>query len=427
MQEAPKLFAKIQEGPWYADMKHELLTLASARVGTAKSASRADTHNFIMSDYLPKSVLLKLQDASVAMRSKIYELAQFCCSIGLLHPNETTSQHIVGVLLMAHYGGPRSLAMDPTAKYCTLQDFKSMLKTLSPKFQALKITTYPDTVAEFRIQHSEIYDRNYTISEPSPLDFNPSELSLVTSSVPMRKSRAGVAASSSWGSACAAASVAGPQDMAQQLMMMQIQMMQQMTGQTSQTQPGEVPIRFLPRRHLGGGGGAPSASTLPLALPSSAMVSEVPQASPDEALCEVGPDVRSSPVAQAAQQSATANDVDTITDDILNCIAKRTEDTKARGPTKKRPAAAAHDDAALTPVKSQCIGKDGKARPAMPSGAQPTNYLGGVVYVMLKTRQWRVYCVKGSKKDFKLNWGASEVTKAEAWSIALSRIEASQV
>ena len=62
-------------------------------------------------------------------------------------------------------------------------------------------------------------------------------------------------------------------------------------------------------------------------------------------------------------------------------------------------------------------------KPKMPTDNKPTNSLAGEVYVMPKTRQWRVYLQKGSKYDFKLSWGATEQSKLESWSTTLARIE----
>ena len=102
-------------------------------------------------------------------------------------------------------------------------------------------------------------------------------------------------------------------------------------------------------------------------------------------------------------------------------VTKELLDAMATKKVCKRPAAKSGGEEYANNDNNAEFELSGK--PNMPTDNKPTNYLAGVVYVMPKTRQWRVYLQKGSKYDFKLSWGPTEQSKLESWSTTLARIE----
>ena len=117
----------------------------------------------------------------------------FGLSIALYHPSECSVAAIVGLILVAHYGGG-AVNLDPVAKYCTLQDFKNTLRgVIGETKPEVIIAKYPDTAAYFRREYPLLYAAAYTHGdEPFQNNLSAVDLSLVTQSIPMRKTRTGV-------------------------------------------------------------------------------------------------------------------------------------------------------------------------------------------------------------------------------------------
>ena len=195
MHAATRLVTTIAAGPWPDTIKAELSQSVNAKIGTTAS-TKAVMQQFSPDEYFTRGVMQKLEEPSMPMRSKIYELCAFMVALGVTHPTEPSIKACTGVLLMANYG-TAALGMDGTAKYCILQDVKQMLRTVGNKAKPSAIQVYPSSVNEFREKYPHLYTVAYHSDPPIGHGLKASDLSLVTASIPMRKTNTAVTSASS--------------------------------------------------------------------------------------------------------------------------------------------------------------------------------------------------------------------------------------
>jgi hypothetical protein len=235
--DAAALTGKVQSSVvWQPDQKVLLATAisnkyAAAATGKAPAARKASQTCAQFNNYCTQGDWTVLQDTTVQLQTKVDRIVTRMMMVGLTHPTEQTSRHIVAIIIARGVGDP---TISSQSKYNILQGFKTA-HTAAKKRAAFKfqhIVNYPIAAADLP---ADVVAHAYHADPPIAHEID--QLACLANHIPLRSSSASVDSVANTHKARPLAPAVspmgeGPNPMMNMFAGYMMQMMQQMSNQS---------------------------------------------------------------------------------------------------------------------------------------------------------------------------------------------------
>ena len=190
--ELASIMKVVLAGPMLTADKERVIAEITSRVGNDStglgSALQPDkaplqTHLHLQS-YLTASDWEFLQRTHVSMSNKLTFVATKCLHMGLHHPHEKSTSHIVGLIV----GISQEDSATIPALLGYVREFKTHLRSQlqrMPKLAVMLPVEFPANPQDFKATHPSLYATVYQHEEPIPSKLRPEDLAMMISRVQM--------------------------------------------------------------------------------------------------------------------------------------------------------------------------------------------------------------------------------------------------